>query len=42
LKNDGESACGWLYQNPKPPKNTAKNEKNQEPTENQKNNKIEI
>jgi len=25
LRNDGASRCGWLYQNPKPPKITPKN-----------------
>jgi len=27
LKNDGESGCGWSYQNPKSPENTPKNAK---------------
>jgi len=43
LKNDGETGCGWLYQNHKSPENsTPKHEKYQEPTENQTNTKIEI
>jgi len=34
FRNNGESGCGWLYQNPKSPGNTAKT---QQSTENQKN-----
>jgi len=40
LRYDGESRCGWLYENPESPTNTLKNAKNT--TENQKNTKTEV
>jgi len=43
LRNDVEYKCGWLYLIPKiSMENTLKNAKKRQPTENEKNIKIEI